>query len=334
MKSPVIVAFLLTLLFFGCRSEPDPQVSFYYWKTVFKLSNFEIKTLKENAVTKLYIRYFDISLNQENKKPFPESPVVFKNEIGNYIIVPVVYIKNEVFLNTETNLSDLAIKTNNYIEQINKHLGIHSPEIQIDCDWTLSSRDKYMTFINILKKESKKILSATIRLHQVKYSRQTKVPEVDYGVLMYYNMGKLAADNHNSIYERSIALKYLSQLKSYPLPLRIALPIYSWGVHIRDKRVVKVISKINSENFAEDTNFVSNGNSVFVKNPNLKFGQYFKKGDQIKIENVTAHQLMEMENDLNKNFKKRPTEIIFYDLDSINLSRYDKKIYQKMAHSF
>ena len=180
MKSHSFIFLILFPLFFGCRPQVNPQVSFYYWKTIFHLSPFEKKTLKNNGVSKLYIRYFDISLNPETKKPFPESPILFKQKPVDFKIVPVIYIKKEVFINTETELSDLVKKTNDYIEQINKHWGIQTIEIQIDCDWTLSTRDKYMEFLKIFKKESKKILSATIRLHQVKYAAQTKIPEVDY----------------------------------------------------------------------------------------------------------------------------------------------------------
>jgi hypothetical protein len=53
----------------------------------------------------------------------------------------------------------------------------------------LQVKDNYLKFIAVFKKLSKKKLSATIRLHQVKYFKKTKIPNVDSGVLMYYNMG-------------------------------------------------------------------------------------------------------------------------------------------------
>lgn len=334
MKLSTINAILTILVILGCRSKPNPEVSFYYWKTVFQLSPSEKQILKTNGVTKLYIRYFDISLDPKTKKPVPESPIVFKQKTDNFIIVPVVYIKNEVFLNEGNDINDLASKVYDFIEQINNHAKIKTTEIQVDCDWTLTSRDKYLEFIKLLKKESKKILSATIRLHQVKYAAQTKIPEVDYGVLMYYNMGKLDANSKNSIYDKAIAEKYLPSLKSYPLPLKIALPIFSWGVHIRNKRIVRLISKISLDNFQKDDNFVIKGNLILAEKSSLKFGYYLKKGDQIRLETITPDWLNEMKTDLARNLKTQPTEILFYDLDSINLNRYDKAIFKKLAHSF
>ena len=92
--------------------------------------------------------------------------------------------------------------------------------------------------LEAFKKEYRYQLSATIRLHQVKYREETGVPPVDYGVLMYYNMGHISAMGANSIYDRSTALRYLGKLREYPLPLDIALPMFAWGVHSADGQVL------------------------------------------------------------------------------------------------
>ena len=334
MKVSACVLFLFVCSFLSCQQQPPPGISFYYWKTTFRLTNDENQALLNNKVKTLYIRYFDIALDPTTKEPYPLSPIIFLDTPSQFHCVPVVYIKNEVFLDTKTDTKDLAEKTFSYIEQINKATGIGTNEIQVDCDWTLKSRDKYLDYIVHLKRVSKKILSATIRLHQVKYASKTKVPKVDYGVLMYYNMGKLAADNTNSIYDRSVALPYLQALKSYPLPLKIAMPIFSWGVHIRNKRIIQLMSKWSVESFDEDANFAINGNMVTVKNATLKDGAYFQKGDIVKIEHTTKEQMIEMGNDLRRQLKNPPAEILFYDLDSMNLRHYDKGIYTKVAHRF
>ena len=61
------------------------------------------------------------------------------------------------------------VSTLDFIGQINLKNGITCNEIQIDCDWTLDSRDTYMKFIDVFKNQWNKTLSVTIRLHQVKY---------------------------------------------------------------------------------------------------------------------------------------------------------------------
>ncbi len=142
-------------------------------------------------------------------------------------VVPVIYIKNEVMLG-EMDLNDLASKTIKLIDQINHTHQLQCDEIQLDCDWTLTSKENYFRFVQLIKKISSKTLSATIRLHQVKYFQKTGVPEIDRGVLMYYNMGKISSDSSNSIYDDHIAERYTGSLQRYPLALDVALPVFSW----------------------------------------------------------------------------------------------------------
>lgn len=70
-------------------------------------------------------------------------------------------------------------------------------------------------------------LSSTIRLHQL---AQTP-PDVDYGVLMYYNTGNFKDyKTEISILDIKDVKPYLKYLKSYDLPLTLGLPVYEWNV--------------------------------------------------------------------------------------------------------
>ncbi len=332
------VCISVIFVFSSCNKNTlKPKVSFYYWRTVFNLNQTEKQILKNNNVEKIYVRYFDVDLNGKNI-PFPESPVFFQQKPDNIDIVPVVYIKNKVMLQKNINLDSLAKNIHNYIGQINKVRELKYNEIQVDCDWTMQSRDNFMKFIDILKRESGKKLSATIRLHQVKYFLQTKVPSVDKAVLMYYNMGKIAPDSLNSIYDRAIAQKYLTSLKKYPLKLDIALPIYSWGVHMRDNKVINLISKIDKTSFDADTNFIvhENSNIIITKNSNIKLGTYYIKDDKVKIEQVSEKEIKQMVKDIKSQLNYTPQQIIFYDLDSINLNKYkhEKRFFKKITSRF
>jgi len=336
MINLLIIIFLLGMN--SCKPTADlPEISFYYWKTVFSLSEIEKQALKENLVKNIYIRYFDIDINPNDQKAFPLSPIIFEQKVEGLRVIPVIYIKNKVMLQKNVDLEVLANRTFKYIQQINKKAGITIDEIQIDCDWTLKSRDNYLKFIEIFKSIGKKKLSATIRLHQVKYYLKTKIPNVDRGVLMYYNMGSIASDSLNSIYEKQIAEKYLNSLSSYPLDLDIALPIFAWGVQIRNNKVIELINKIDEGSFVNDTNFtVQNKHFILVKHSNVKHGQYFKENDKIKIEFISFSDLNEMANDLNQKLKNKPKEIIFYDLDSLNLNRYsnENQFFKKIINHF
>lgn len=332
-KQILFLAFIF--LFSACNPHKKPIIAFYYWKTIYKLSVSEKQTLTENKVKKIYIRYFDIDANQITNQIFPQSPIQFQDKPINLEIVPVIYIRNQILLIKNLDIQDLAQKTNNYINQINKKNNISNKEIQIDCDWTLSSKDNYLKFINRFKKISNKNLSATIRLHQIKYFRETKIPNVDKGVLMYYNMGKIATDSINSIYDQKIAKKYLSSIKKYPLSLNFALPIYSWGIHIRENRVLGLLSKINIHELENDSNFVKTKPNFFrSKCNNYKNGTFYKTNDLLKFETISSENLLEMANNLQENTNAFPEEIIFYDLDEFNLKNYEKNIFTQVINRF
>jgi len=302
---------------------------------MFKFSNTEKEVLNENNVQKLYVRYFDIGLHPETNFPIPISPIRFEENPKEYTIVPVVFIQNKVMLQTSLDVENLAQKTFDFIEQINSKNKIDCREIQIDCDWTLNSKEKYLKFIEVFKKLSKKKLSATIRLHQVKYFKKTKIPNVDSGVLMYYNMGSIAPDSLNSIYDQKVAERYLKSLKKYPLHLDFAFPIYSWGVHIRDNKVIGLHSKMNSARLEKDSNFEKTSPIFFrVKHSNYKNGVFYEENDLLKIEEIKAEDLKEMAEDLQDNLVEKPNEIIFYDLDEFNLNNYEKNIFKQVVSWF
>ncbi len=327
----------LCLILPACTTPEDgskPAVSFYYWRTVFKLTPNERYTLEQNGVSKLYVRYFDVAL--QKGQPVPLSAITFDEQPGDLHIIPVVYIRNEVMLQPALDIDDLVDKVLSYIRQINTRHNIAYDEIQLDCDWTLNSKEVYFKFIDLLKAKSYKKLSATIRLHQVKYFRNTGVPAVDRGVLMYYNMGRIAPDSSNSIYERATAQLYTASLRSYPLPLDIALPVFSWGIHVRNNTVIGLLNKVDETNFQEDDHFEMRQPPFFeVKDNIVKMGYYFEKGDRIKIESVKPDDLEEMIEDLSKAMTRQPGELIFYDLDNFNLKHYqhENQFFQKISRT-
>lgn len=327
--------FLLFFLLVACGKSEKPIIAFYYWKTVFKLSETEKATLKENKVSKIYIRYFDIGIQPNTQDPIPISPIHFQESVINFEIVPVVFIKNKVMLKSDLDIEDLAKKAIHLVEEINLKNKISSKEIQIDCDWTLKSKENYLKFIDRFKKLSHQKLSATIRLHQVKYFKKTKIPNVDNGVLMFYNMGAIANDSLNSIYSRKISEKYLKSLKDYPLHLDYALPIYSWAIHIRDQKVIGLRSKLNFNELKKDKYFVQI-NAIFfkVRQSNYKNGVYYQEDDLLKTETISGEDLLEMAKDLKGSTTQVPKEIIFYDLDQFNLNNYEKNIFEQVISCF
>jgi len=325
------ISFLAITLLYSCGSEP-PRVSFYYWKTEYYLTPQEEGVLNDNKVSTLYIRYFDVDL--QNEIPVPIAPIVFAERPAGEV-VPVVYIKNRV-LASSIDVPRLARNITQLVQRMSKQQGLKYDEIQLDCDWTTASRYNYFKLIDLCRSYSKKSMSSTIRLHQVKYSAKTGIPNIRNGVLMYYNMGKIGADSSNSIYERGTALRYINKLSEYPVELDIALPIFSWGIHIRDDKVLGLLNKIKKENFIYDTNFKKISDKIYQAQTNiLKSGRYFKKGDKLKLEFVNIRDLERMVDDLSFYVSSPPKHIIFFDLDQNNLEDYShESTLQTLCNSF
>jgi hypothetical protein len=148
-------------------------------------------------------------------------------------------------------------------------------------------------------------------------------------------MGMIAADTLNSIYSQDVAERYLESLKKYPLHLDFALPLYSWGVHIRNERVIGLRSKLTVQELKNDANFESISRTIFrVKHSNYKKSIFYEENDKIKIEAVSSEDLIEIAKDLDENTAQKPNEIIFYDLDEFNLNNYEKNIFKQVISRF
>ena len=317
--------YLLLVLLGACSYEDTPpEQALYCWKTQVQFSAEEADFVKNNRIERLYIRYCDVGLR--DNAPVPIAPVDIDTlSLQGKTVIPVVYLKNEIFTSelTEGNstyISTLAHKLGDYIEQINRYYRLRVSEVQFDCDWSLSTKQAYFSMLEAFKKEYPYQLSATIRLHQVKYREETGVPPVDYGVLMYYNMGRITATGANSIYDRSTALRYLGKLRAYPLPLDIALPMFAWGVHSADGQVLNLVGGLtHAEAQAISTLVPIDASDIYkVAEQTYYKGRVWQAGDLIKIEEVSDAQRKEMLADL-REYSSQPIRRVIWFVGS-NLS--------------
>lgn len=320
MKIFSLYAFLLTFFLVACEQQfSTSQQAIYFWKTHLRLSEAQEAFLQQHQISKIYVRYCDVGLL--NNAPVPIAPIQIDTMgLAGKTLVPVIYLKNEVFVEVPNKqyLKTLAQHLSAYIKQINAHYHLQTAEVQIDCDWTLSTRYAYFDFLKYFKEAlPEQLLSATIRLHQVKYFKDTGVPPVDYGVLMYYNMGKITATGSNSIYDRDTAHRYLKSVKKYPLPLNVALPMFSWGVHSSKGQVLHLVNGLTTSKVQELAGLLPTAepNVYEVKEQTYYQGRLWEVGDLIKIEEVSEAQREEMRADLLKNLAAPPKEIILFDLN-------------------
>jgi len=280
----------------GCGSQPaapdGPPAgrAFYYWRTTFALTPVEVRALAELHVDRLYLRMFDVAWDDALNAPSVLGAVALTPGArvpAGVEVVPVVFLRDAVFRHLGTDGSAaLARRTWEQVKARTAALGAAPRELQVDCDWTDSSRDSYFEFVRALRAESHLALSATIRLHQVKYRERTGIPPIDRGMLMFYNMGQIAADPAaRAIFDPARAQKYLARVRDYPLPLDVALPIWSWTVHLRDDRVEGLLQSTDPDELAALPFLRRTASDHYVATRTaFLHGTLLREGDVLKVE--------------------------------------------------
>lgn len=227
-------ALILLACLAGCRGEnpnAPPAMAFYHWKTVFNPTQEEHDLLQAAGITRLYMRMFDVVL--QGNKPVPVATVIFKQK-PVLPVTPVVFITLEslpVGAEETTALAKNIVRRMLAVVQGN---GLPvTQELQLDCDWTLSTKDRFFALVEAVKQQLPQgwQVSSTLRLYQYRYPEQAGVPPAHRAILMLYNMSDLRTmGSKNSILDAAVAQSYLAGAKPYPLPLDVALPLFSWGV--------------------------------------------------------------------------------------------------------
>lgn len=294
----LILVFALIVFSYNKTQKKDIQISFYSWENSFE---------EQNINEKLYIKVLDINFSTKLellKTNIKETPKNF---------IPVIYITNETMKNVDYSLLSKAI-----LETLKNY---KFDEIQIDCDWSLSTRSNYFNLLEDLKEKLHKKISATIRLHQIKYYTKTGIPPVDYGVLMYYNMSNIGDFNtKNSILDNEIAKKYHYNFDVYPLKLKLALPLYSQAIQFREEKAISLFEGVEEKDFNNDFEKLEN-NRYKVLNSHYFKGRYIYKDDIFRLENSNEQDIKIALKDFLDLSKNRYDEVIFYTLKYKN--KYD-----------
>ena len=226
-------ALILVACLAGCREETatPPAMAFYHWKTVFNPTQAEHDLLQSAGVTRLYMRVFDVVLQEA--KAVPVATVIFKQKPA-LPVTPVVFITTESLPAAGVDTTALAERLVRRMLAVVEGNGLPlTHELQLDCDWTLSTKDRFFALVEAVKQQLPQgwQVSSTLRLYQYRYPEQAGVPPAHRAILMLYNMSDLRTmGSTNSILDAKVAQSYLAGAKPYPLPLDVALPLFSWGV--------------------------------------------------------------------------------------------------------
>lgn len=334
----VVIAFLFT----ACKPEFTVHPAFYFWRTQYENQKVETEYLNHFKSKFMYVRIMDVDLNPDTQEPVPVSPVNFNDSLPNKIgIVPVVYIVNNVFNNLNENENKLlANRVAKFVDAKVKQSGKKDyQELQIDCDWTQTTRDKYFSFLNLLQQTSLlkgKEISATLRLHQVKNLASSGIPPVKKVMLMCYNMGNLRKDGEqNSILDMNEMETYLKgRLEKYPLKIDVALPLFSWAVVFRKQQYAGISKRIN-KTILTNKKFFSKRENTILYDLLMDYPEAgLKKNDVIRWEETTSADLLLASNFLSRYLKPEERNLVFYHLDSDLLKIFKHDDLQKVIDNF
>lgn len=304
----LLTVLLLTagvLLTASCKQElpTDESRSVYYWRTAFRLTPSERHFLTAHQVNRMYLRFFDVVT--ADGQAVPNATIAFDDSIPcGMEVVPVVFITNDCMFQHHDSLASRIARR--IVQMCQAHDVHFTGEVQIDCDWTLSTRNNFFAFLEELRREpSVAQLSVTIRLHQL----SQPAPPADRGVLMVYNTGdfrQLAC--HKPILDPEAVAPYLHALSSYPLPLAPAYPVFRWDVLFRGDRYVGILH-------APDELPVLQGDSVAVREPRI---------DDI----LRAKQMVESKLNRNDESGNGGGETVLFDLSPQSIQRFNPYDYE------
>lgn len=317
-------------LLFSCtaqRKERGVERSFYYWKSTFHFSPFELSRLDSLGVNTLYVKFFDVDWDPQQQKPVPVAKLQGSGDAWpvNKWAIPVVFITNSCIQQIDSGRAkELAEHITSLLYDLKQTVDIRCvPELQIDCDWSATTKNTYFYLLQQIRQMNPgKMISATIRLHQVKFADRTGIPPADRGLLMCYNMGNLKNPaTGNSILETSELKKYTGKLEYYPLPLDAAFPIFNWKVLFRDNVYKGLVQDLPDEMLTPLFTRAS-GNRFHLLKDTLLQGYDLRRGDVLRNEESDYKELLETAETISRSIKNTSLRVSLYHLDSVLLNKY------------
>ncbi|MGN6477675.1 MAG: hypothetical protein ACTHKV_10655, partial [Flavipsychrobacter sp.] len=281
------------------------------------------------GVNHFYIHFMDIDWDAAVSMPIPKAQLfgTLDTAFTNKDCTPVVFITNAVFQHISPAQSDELAKhiaTKLVAIAHSQHITSYN-EVQIDCDWTPGTKEKYFRFLQKIKQEiGLKKLSATIRLYPYKYPGKAGVPPVDKGVLMCYNIGGINTPlTQNSILNLSQFKTYMNA-GHYPLPLDIALPVFGWYAWFRGNSFKGIVYE-GEEYTSQYFFYKATGNSYIFSIDTAINGRYFREGDLLRREYLDEKELEQVATLVTKKIPSA-NRIIFYYWNADYIHKYENII--------
>ena len=332
------ILILLLTLSTGCRhakkSIDNPKSAVYYWRTSFYVDDMERQFLRDHNVQKMYVRYFDVTLNSKGLLR-PNATIRFRDSIPQGVeVIPTIFIVNECVKHGIDTIAGLLVDRVLQMNETHDIAGVK--ELQIDCDWTASTQDTYFKFLQQVRqllKEKDMKLSATIRLHQL----SMPAPPVDYGVLMMYNTGELKnSKQRNPILDKRDVEPYLKYLAGYTLPLCAAYPNFGWQLLFTGDKFRDILY---SENLNDSSLYHKVGDNKYLVISSIDLPNYLSSnstytylnaGDTVLVVKPEASTIVQVHDALSHERPGINDQVIIYSLNNSSINNYTPSDYEKI----
>ena len=370
----LLLALVVGGLMAGCsKTDVATTRGIYHWKNTFNPSPWEKQFLKKHHIEKLYLKLFEVDANNDGRSAdYPVVPVAttrFEQTVPEGMtIVPCVYITTDA-LKACSNIPMLAYHIARRISDMANCNGFEYHEVQLDCDWTTSTRQTYFDLCaeidKILDKDSIS-LESTVRMYQLSQPELMDIP-ADRLTLMAYNLGGLQHyDTRNSILDYDDAVPFLKKVSRLPDNMDFAFPTFGWGVEFRtwiDDSVLRTNAVLRHSDLNKDwcdfsrlirsTDFEKD--TLLEQYDDTGLSRYYEAMQEHVIENSPVYnnhesgytclsiireehgevgEILKTKKDINsRHHGNTPYTTILYHLDSANLSYYSyheiEKIYNR-----
>ncbi len=326
-------AWLLFLLLVSCTRTAPAQRShgIYYWKTTLQITPQLRQFLQEGAARRLFVKFADVGVQPSTGEiePYALLQVVDTSQLSGLEVVPCFFMTNEVFQRA-TDAGSAAWLAERLVESLGSVGGQFGknaqdwPVIQVDCDWTATTRRAYFGFLGQLRQLLPLTeIQATIRLHQYRDPEHTGVPPVQRGTLMCYNTGEIGDENtKNSIFSLHDAAQYTAKA-DYPIPLDLALPMFRWALIFRDGALWRIVPEPDDAALSDGLKFEQEGRFFRVKQATFFGGNYLALGDRVKIETIEPATLAQARPYFQQLRLAPDATLLLYHLDSAAVARGD-----------
>ncbi|MFY0672988.1 MAG: hypothetical protein JXQ87_06265 [Bacteroidia bacterium] len=338
----LLFIFIAILFSVSCSQKVEVERAFYYWKTnEYRFEKQERSLISKVEPKTIYVKFFEV----EKDGVFGAAPVsktrfsvkscnyegdygfcfdsTFCDSFKSVNVIPTVFVKNDVFkvVNSQeidTLASNIIFLVNKYFKQKDFESISSLKEIQIDCDWTPSTKENYFSLLKSIQNQTKAEISVTLRLYPFKYREKMGIPPVSKATLMCYNyFNPLQRLEENSIQNNEELKLYLKGADNYPLHLDIALPVFNYAFLFHNKQFAGVLRGVEGEIDSFCKPMEGSDLLYAVTKDTVIDNSYLRVGDQLKIELSNTQQVLESI-DLLKNYIQfdGKTRITLFHLDA------------------